>query len=305
MPRIKYQDFKFKAATLAVVEQANDIVADYQVQGFDLTLRQLFYQFVSRDLLPNNQKSYKRLGGIINDARMAGLIDWDRITDRTRNVREVSSWDSPRDIVKACAAQFRYDLWADQPYRVEVWIEKDALVGVIEGVCNELRVPHFSCRGYTSQSEMWAAGRRMRGHLRAGKRVAVFHLGDHDPSGLDMTRDIRDRLQTFAEAQVEVRRLALNMAQIEEYGPPPNPAKDTDSRAAWYNTEYGDESWELDALEPAVLAGLIRGAVEGVRDDALWTEAEDRERQARDQLRGVAEDWDGVVAHLNPGQPED
>ncbi len=299
MPLISYETTRFKPTTLATINQANQIIDEYHAQGFDLTLRQLYYQFVARDLLPNNLRSYKNLGMIVNNARMAGLIDWDRITDRTRNVREVSTWRNPQAIVRACADQFKYDLWKDQPVRVEVWIEKDALVGVIEGVCNELRVPHFSCRGYTSQSEMWAAGRRLREHLRAGKRVKVFHLGDHDPSGIDMSRDIRDRLKLFAEAPVEVCRLALNMDQVEEYEPPPNPAKDTDSRSDSYNSLYGDESWELDALEPNVLTQLIRDAVEAERDDALWEAAEERERQARAQLRGVADNWAAVIAQLD------
>lgn len=307
MPKIRYQAVDFKAATRAVIRQANDIIDEYVRQGFDLTLRQLYYQFVSRDLLANNQKSYKRLGSIVNDARMAGLIDWDRITDRTRNLRELAHWRSPQAIVAACAGQFRTDKWAAQPYRLECWIEKDALVGVIAGVCDELQVPYFSCRGYTSQSEMWAAGRRFRTYLRAGKRVKVLHLGDHDPSGIDMSRDIAARLKTFAEGAVRVDRLALNMDQVRRYNPPPNPAKDTDSRAEWYNREYGAESWELDALEPAALAALIRDAVAAVRDEALWAEAVRREALAREQLAAVAGDWDAVTARLglDPFEEED
>lgn len=299
MPLIAYEEINLSAASRRVVEQANEIVAEYRGQGFDLTLRQLYYQFVSRDLIPNNQKSYKRLGDIVSKARMAGLIDWDSITDRTRNVRSLSTWGDPADIAEACARQFRHDLWASQPYRVEVWIEKDALVGVIEGVCNDLRVPYFSCRGYTSQSEMWAAGRRMRTHYRDGRSVRIFHLGDHDPSGIDMSRDIADRLGIFAERAVRVDRLALNMPQIEQYNPPPNPAKMTDSRAAGYVGQHGDESWELDALEPAVIAGLIRTAVNGVRDAGLWAVAEAAEAEARGQLQRVSDQWADIVADLN------
>lgn len=157
MPKIKYQDMNLGPAKLALVEQANAIIGEYRAQGFDLTLRQLYYQFVARDLLANRLQEYKRLGDVINDGRLAGLIDWDAIVDRTRFVRSLAHWNDPADIVNGAAQQFRVDLWATQPNRVEVWIEKDALVGVIEGVCQELDVPFFSCRGYTSQSEMWAA----------------------------------------------------------------------------------------------------------------------------------------------------
>src|SRR5215467_8357308 len=155
------------------------------------------YQFVSRDPLPNRQSEYKRLGDIINDARLAGLVDWGAIVDRTRNIRALSHWSDPAAIVEAAANRFAVDKWADQPRRVEVWIEKDALVGVFEPVCDELDVPLFSCRGYTSQSEVWGAAQRLERYLMAGQEVVILHFGDHDPSGLDMTRDIRERLRLF------------------------------------------------------------------------------------------------------------
>lgn len=298
MPRIKYQTIRFKPDTTALIQQANAIITEYTAKGFDLTLRQLFYQFVSRDLLANNVKTYKRLGGVVSDARMAGLIDWDAITDRTRNVKEPTTWESPASIVEACARQFSLDKWADQDVRCEVWIEKDALLGVIEGVCQELQVPYFSCRGYTSQSEMWGAGQRLLRHINADREPVVFHLGDHDPSGIDMTRDVRDRLKLFCDADVRVERLALNMDQVRHYNPPPNPMKDGDCRSTGYSRLYGDQSWELDALSPEVLAGLIRTAVEGVRSERLWQAAEARERAARRHLRAVSDRWEELTAGL-------
>jgi hypothetical protein len=154
---------------------------------------------------------------IINDARLAGRIDWDAIEDRTRNIHRSPSWDDPSEIVTACAAQYREDLWGDQCWRPEVWIEKDALVGVIEPVCERYRVPFFACRGYTSQSEQYRAGKRFEGVQNKGQKPIVLHLGDHDPSGIDMTRDNTDRLKMFAGEDVEVRRLALNMDQVRRH----------------------------------------------------------------------------------------
>jgi hypothetical protein len=121
----------FKDGSLAIIDAANIIIAEYEAAGFTLTLRQLYYQFVSRDLIENKQTEYKRLGSIINDARLAGLIDWSAIEDRTRNVRTVTTWTEPAEIVKAVAAQYKEDLWDSQDHRVEVWVEKDALLGVI------------------------------------------------------------------------------------------------------------------------------------------------------------------------------
>ncbi len=231
---IAYANTRFSKNSQLIIEQANQIIDEYQEQGFTLTLRQLYYQFVSRDIIPNTMQSYKRLGSIINDARMAGLVSWEAIEDRTRNLEALPSWNSPRGIMAAVVDQYRIDKWEKQPYRPEVWIEKEALVGVIAGVCNELQVPYFACRGYNSQSEQWLAGRRLMRHQEQGQTPIVFHFGDHDPSGIDMTRDNVDRLEMFAEAPVKVERLALNFDQIRKHRPPPNPAKMTDSRFVGY-----------------------------------------------------------------------
>jgi hypothetical protein len=317
VPKIAYEHKQFSRASLARIEQANDIIAEYQVAGFQLTLRQLYYQFVSRDLIPNTQQSYKSLGGTINDARMAGLIDWLAIEDRTRFLRALSSWGEPADIMRSAAASYHEDWWAGQPHYVEVWIEKDALAGVFEGVCNELDVPLFSCRGYASASEVWAAGRRLYRKIAGGQKVVVFHFGDHDPSGLDMTRDITDRLTTFIGHHVghirlltdfRVERVALTMGQINQYGPPPNPAKVTDSRFAQYQAEYGDESWELDALDPAVLAALVTTNVESVMDADLMEAAKEHEALAKIDLKKAAKFWESellpVLADLELGDEE-
>lgn len=303
--KITYVDKVLCAAHVAIVEQANEIIAQYQAEGFTLTVRQLFYQFVARALLPNTLRAYKRLGAIVTDARLAGLIDWESIEDRLRILHAPSTWSSPESMVEACARQFRLDAWANQPYRPEVWIEKDALLGVIEPTCLELRVPYFACRGYVSASAVWRAGRRLRDvRRRGGQTPIVFHLGDHDPSGLDMTRDNTDRLSLFAEQGIEVRRLALNIDQVEHYDPPPNPTKTTDSRAADYIAVHGNESWELDALEPSVIADLVRENVLAIRDDALWEPVVAREQEHRRHLGLIAGNWADVVARLEEDEDE-
>lgn len=300
MPLICYVPKSFRPDTQTRINQANEIIAEYQAQGFKLTLRQLYYQFVSRDLIPNTVQSYKSLGDVVNDGRLAGLIDWDAIEDRTRNLRSSPHWSSPRSIVRACADQFAVDLWDTQDNYVEVWIEKDALVGVIEGICIEFDVPHFACRGYTSQSEMWGAAQRLIEREKAGKKTTIIHLGDHDPSGIDMTRDIQDRLELFGSTTV-IHRIALVFDQIEQYNPPPNPAKTTDARYQSYAGKYGDESWELDALEPRVIVDLIREAVEDRIDRDAWEEALERQKTGRDQLGKVSRRWESVVEHLGNG----
>ncbi len=294
MPKIQYVENKMSEKRIDVVAQANTIIEEYAAQGFVLTLRQLYYQFVARDLIANKQSEYKRLGEVVNDGRLAGLIDWHAITDRTRNLQALSHWSDPSEIVASAAEQFRLERWKTQPLRIEVWIVKDALLGVIEGVCEQHDVPYFSCRGYTSQSELWGAGQRLEGYEIDGQETLVLHLGDHDPSGIDMTRDIERRLHLFG-AETEVRRIALNMDQVDLYKPPPNPAKTTDSRFEGYIADYGPDSWELDALEPSVLEALIREHIMGARDYEAWEKVSAEQDEHRAKLRSVSERWEEIA----------
>lgn len=286
----------FRGSSLEIIERANEIIDEYMQKGFRLTLRQLYYQFVARALIPNKQSEYKRLGSIINDARLAGAIDWDAIEDRTRNVRKLPMWEDESSILESVAHQYREDPWIFQDYKPEVWIEKDALVGVIEPVCRRMRVPYFACRGYTSQSEQYAAGKRFGDAQEKGYTPIVFHLGDHDPSGIDMTRDNADRLSLFAGHKVRVKRLALNMAQIRRYNPPPNPAKETDARFSSYQDIHGDQSWELDALDPMVIDALVQAAIDELIDRDRWEAAMTKEAEARTRLDKLAKNWTARVS---------
>jgi hypothetical protein len=297
MPKIAYASTRFSAGSMEVIERAAQICEDYAAQGYNLTLRQLYYQFVSRDWLTNNIQSYKRLGSIVNDARLAGLIDWNHLEDRTRNLAQLAMWDDPESIVDAVAAQYRTHLWNNQAWYVEVWVEKEALADVVSRPADRWLVPYFSCRGYVSQSEMWRAAMRLRKQERTGKKCLIIHLGDHDPSGIDMTRDIGDRLYTFGSS-VEIDRIALNMDQVEAYNPPPNYAKVTDSRANDYIAEYGDLSWELDALDPPTLDALIEGKILEHLDRGQWDIDHDEMEGDRAVLTAVSENWRELAGYV-------
>lgn len=294
MPKIAYKEIKFQDKTLKLIQLINSIVEEYHEQGYDLTLRQVYYQLVARGYIPNNERSYKNLGNVLNDGRLAGLIDWNSIVDRTRNLRRNSHWDTPKDIIESAAYQFALDKWKDQPNYVEVWVEKDALVGVVGQICNKLDVPYFSCRGYVSQSEMWTAARRFISERNRRESCTILHLGDHDPSGIDMTRDIQERLSMFG-AEVNVKRIALTMSQVELYNPPPNPTKLTDARAGSYLSTYGEECWELDALDPSVMSELISTHVEELRDYNLYQAQVDKERRQQRDLHNIHDYWRNVT----------
>ena len=287
MPKLAYIEKNFRKDSLETIQRVNDIVDEYRQNGYSLTLRQVYYQLVARGFIPNNDRSYKNLGNLINDGRLAGYIDWYAITDRTRYLRDRSHWDTPSEIVRACADQFYMNHWEDMNTYIEVWVEKDALIDIVQQTCRKYDVPCFSCRGYVSQSEMWSAARRHIEKEEEGKKVIVLHFGDHDPSGIDMSRDIQERLEMFG-ADTIVKRLALSMEQIEQFNPPPNPAKTTDARYKSYIEQYGYESWELDALDPQTLSDLITEGIEEYLDNDVWEKVEEEIRNGENRILDVA-----------------
>lgn len=290
-----YKDIKFQSGTLNLIYFLDDLVSDYQRQGFMLSVRQLYYQLVARGKIENTERSYKRVASIINDARLAGLLDWDAIEDRGRDIVTRARWDSGGSILRAVAEQFHMDMWAGQERRVFIMVEKAALAGVMDRPAKAYDVPLLAAKGYPSVSVVRElAVEHFVPYLAEGQRILLLHLGDHDPSGLDMTRDISERLDLFLEGGggVEVRRIALNMDQVHEYNPPPNPAKVTDSRFEGYQAAYGDESWELDALEPSVLTELVTKHIEAEINDTVWAEREAEIARVKDSLQDTAAEYD-------------
>jgi hypothetical protein len=293
-----FQEKRFGAEAMSMIKTINGILETYEAQGFDLSLRQLYYQLVARALIENTERSYKNIGNLVSDARLAGLIDWDMIKDRGREMTKNPHWDNPRQFLENVAPQFRFNLWHDQDVYVEVMVEKQALEGVLEPVCKTLDVPFTANKGYSSSSAMYEASKRFLAAAEDGKECYVIYLGDHDPSGIDMSRDVEERLDMFVKTSmgrmdeigpnepsaVTMKRVALNMAQVRELNPPENPAKITDSRAASYISRFGESSWELDAIEPRQLAQIVTDAVEEVMDGDKFNANLAKMKKNRDEL---------------------
>lgn len=287
-----YKEITFKAKTLAQIERINAIIAEYQNAGYTLTVRQLYYQLVARDIIPNNEKSYKQTTSIVNDARIAGLIDWDAIEDRTRAFISRSRWNRPQDILTASARQYHTDPWKTQDYRLFVVVEKEALVGVFENVCHEYDVPLLAARGYPSASVIREFARNEIED--SDQEVVILHFGDHDPSGIDMTRDLEDRFEMFGYGQpFTLKRMALNYDQIEELRPPPNPAKATDARFVNYRRKYGPSSWELDALPPDTLSRIAQDEIEQHIDKKAWAKWEKALAADRRKMLALVDQFEG------------
>lgn len=292
----QYKEIKFRPETEKLIYFLDAMIADYQSQGFTLSVRQLYYQLVARDKIPNTEQSYKRIASIINDARVAGMLDWDAIEDRGRDIEVRSRWTSGGSILRAVANQFHMDLWDGQDYRVFVIVEKAALAGVLGGTCKTHDVPLLAARGYPSVSIMREfVMEHFLPSAASGQTPVILHLGDHDPSGIDMTRDLRDRISMFMEGSpFELHRIALTMAQVEEVQPPPNPAKTSDSRFDGYAELYGDESWELDALPPAYINELVTGMIEKHIDHNMLAQREDEIADVKLRLQTISDEFDNA-----------
>ena len=294
MPKIKYENHRFYKNNPKIIKIMDEIATDYHQRGYELTARQLYYQLVSRNVIENNEKKYNSMIDLLKNARLAGLIDWDMITDRTRNLRGWNYYDSPSEAIERASWGFRLDVWDGQPCYVEVWVEKDALVDVVQKACSKTRTPFFSCRGFTSVSEVWGASQRLMKPWRADREKVIIHLGDHDPSGIDMTRDIQARMDLFG-AKVKVERIALNMEQIEQYNPPPNTAKETDKRYKAYKKQFGKHCWELDALRPEVIENLIDSKIKEYLDLSQFHKMEQAEEEQQKELIAIAENYKGAL----------
>ncbi len=292
---------RFNRKSNALLVKIEEIIQNYAADNLDLSVRQLFYRLVAANIVPNTVKQYKNLVALVNDARLAGALDWRIIVDRGRKAYREGNYDNPADCLLCAAEGYTIDKWKDQPFYVEVMVEKQALEGVLTPICEELDVTFMANKGYSSASAFYRSGKRFRSRHIDGKKLVVLYLGDHDPSGIDMTRDVEERVTLLGgdpifvgnwkpkPLPIDVRRLALNMDQIKAYAPPENPARETDSRHAGYVQKFKTQSsWELDALEPRVLADLVRQAVLSVRDETLWAASLKLESEQREQLRKIA-----------------
>ncbi len=292
----KFIDHKFNHESQELIGKVNDILREYAAQNYTLSLRQLYYQLVARGHIENSVKSYKRIGNLISDARLAGLVDWGMIEDRGRETNFLSHWQNPAHIVRDASRWFRIYKWEGQHNYCEVMVEKDALTGILLPVCQEYDIRFTANKGYSSSSAMYETGKRLARIWHSGDidEIHIFYFGDHDPSGIDMTRDIAERLCLFSKGivdHVNVHRLALNWNQVEEWQPPENPAKETDSRYQSYADEFGESSWELDAVEPRTLADLVRESVGELIDWDKWVEVNAREETMRAELVRFADEY--------------
>lgn len=297
--KIKFREIRMSKANKERLKIINSIIQEYQAEGYVLTLRQLYYQLVSRDVVPNKQTEYSKLSILLKEGRMAGIVDWDAIEDRLRKPQKPSSFSSPKDILDAAIQQYALPRQEGQSTYVEVWVEKDALSGVLKRVTSKYHVPILVNRGYSSASAMFDSYQRFKAAYESGQAIRVLYLGDYDPSGMDMIRDVKSRTLEFFMGEYEIEDeeyaaesmdfqvipIALTREQIRQYNPPPNPAKTSDPRAKDFIERHGSTSWEVDALRPEVLNNLLDEAIRENIDETAYMEIVGKEEADKEKLR--------------------
>lgn len=285
----KYRDEKITPARMEYISVINSILEDFQAKGYRLTLRQLYYQLVAGAIIPNRVQEYSKLSSVLVAARMNGLTDWRMIEDRIRKPQHVYYVRGVNDAIDDTIRHYRLDRQEGQENCVEIWTEKDAVSNILLKVSQHFHIRLMVNRGYSSCSAMKEAADRLQ--FSHQKRI-ILYVGDHDPSGLDMIRDVESRLGEFGLMNFEIFHIALTREQIEEFNPPPNPAKITDPRAKWYISEHGSESWELDALKPEDLEAIVRLNVERLIDLDLFESMLQKEKDDIEKLKDIMEHYE-------------
>lgn len=303
MARIEFRKVRLNNANKQKLELVNNIISEYQAQGYTLTLRQLYYQLVSRDYIPNKASEYGKLSVLLKEGRMGGIVDWSAIEDRLRQPSRPPSWDDPKNFMESVVPQYSVDHMEGQPIYLEVWVEKDALSGVLKRITEKYHIRILVNRGYSSASSMYDSFMRfVYNGAYKDRPVKILYLGDFDPSGLDMIRDIQNRITEFQEGyndgyaveemEFSIDPIALTMDQIKEYNPPPNPAKLTDTRASEFVKKHGYESWEVDALRPEVLNRLLEDAILEEIDEDLYKKTLIKEEEGKRKLKTLTANLD-------------
>lgn len=278
---------------------------------YAMTLRQLYYALVSAGAIPKVEGSYSKLKTVMRDLREEGTIPWDWLVDHTRAVFQPRTFDGVEGLLTDSAKLYRTDLMRHQPVAIQLWAESDSIGSVIAQTADRYCIPTFIGRGYSARGYLWAAAKDAVAATRAGKEVHILHVGDHDPSGEDIYRDVEETLRVYAMAidhglsakttrgylareQADAadfttwlvcERLALTAAQVEEYGLPARPPKSTDVRTAKFT---GVGSVEVEALPVGVLLKIVEEAILDRIDVRALEIEEVAEQSQRDIARRIA-----------------
>lgn len=258
-----------------------------------MTIRQLFYRLVSIGEIQNSLRFYQRVSRVMTKAREDRRCPWGWIVDRSRPAYQPSVWANPSGYAEAVKRSYRKDYWASQPVHVEVWTEKDAIIGAIEEVTEEFGVTVRVYRGFQSTTRVNEIASILRS---TDKPNIVFFLGDHDPSGRCIEDEGYGRLGKHGSGEFELKRLAIHKEDIQRFGLPPLRVKPTDSRTRGFLREYGPDCVELDALPPSELRRRLRDAITAAIDAEKWNRAIQVEKAELASIIATVNKWPTITA---------
>lgn len=270
--------------SLKLLEQVQEIIKSYD---FALTLRQIYYQLVSKQIIANRQNLYQGLSRLCVIGRNNGILDEESFADRLRQVDKPSSWTDIDDFMNAVRQSYCKDKWENQDNYIEIWIEKDALRNVLTDVTYPYDVNLMVARGQLSRTEVYKTYCRHEQQLKRGKKCYLFYAGDFDPSGLSIYHSLVERIAGYGDygRYITFNRIALTPEQIEKYGLPSDPAKKTDPSYKRFVSEYGNNVVELDALPPDVLRNLVKVCIEKHLDLGLFEQVQKKELEEQAELQ--------------------
>ena len=283
-----------------IVEEAREVFKQYDSA---LTLRQLYYRLVSKHLFPNTINSYKRLSRVMVRARERGDVPVNCLEDRSRRIlgRGDTGYTSAEEFLRRRIAglkesykEFTMPMWDDQHNYVLVSLEKDALSRLVSDVANQYSVRTFPTRGYPSFTYVNRMATYIRNRLK-DKPTVVLYFGDFDPSGIDIERDLEDRLRKYDAGDFKVRRVALTKDQIQQYSLPPMPVKRSDARSEGFMESYGDQSVELDALDPNTLKFMVAQSIASNINLDLWKKKEEKIEDLKVWIKEKLDNMENLV----------
>lgn len=276
---------KRQRSTKAEVEARRKALFEIVAEMRPMTVRQVFYQAAVRGLVEKAESGYAKVQTDLTLMRREGILPYDWLADNTRWQRKPRTFDSVEDALNETARFYRKSLWADAAAYVEIWLEKDALAGVVYPVTSTYDVPLMVARGYASLSFLHSAAEYINDLTVP---TYIYHLGDYDPSGVNAAEKIEETLRELApHADITFERLAVTRQQIALWHLPSRPTKTSDTRAKG----FGKTSVELDSIEPQRLRSLVQNVIEvhlPARQFKVLKAAEESERELLTSLVRVA-----------------
>lgn len=273
--------------TLGLVSDIQKIIEE---TGMKMTVRQIYYQLVSRHIIQNSIQEYKNYNRILTQARKEGLINPFNLIDTSKPILIPESWNNVKEFIEDVKQAYRKRVWEEQESYVEVWLEKDALRGVFYPITKKYDVPLLIGRGYQSFTNLMLSVQRLKEHSH--KNIRVLYFGDFDPTGLDIPHNIRKTLSDYG-IEFSFYRVAITEEQIAQYNIPPIPTKKSDPRSKQFVDRFGDNAVELDALNPKVLNKIVEESITYFLDKEKYSQIVEKEKRDLSQLHIFMEKYGG------------